>query len=89
MNIDIRQIAKLAKLKIEEDKIAKFETEIKKMVEMIENLPDIHKEYSDLDENKPMLLREDIVGPSLRREDVLKNAPQTQAGCLVVPKTVE
>lgn len=89
MNIDIRQIAKLAKLKIEEDKIAKFETEIKKMVEMIENLPDIHKEYSDLDENTPMLLREDIVGASLRREDVLKNAPQTQAGCLVVPKTVE
>lgn len=89
MNIDIRQIAKLAKLKIEEDKMSKFETEIKKMIGMIENLPDIHKEYSDLDEHTPMLLREDIVQPSLRREDVLKNAPQTQAGCLVVPKTVE
>ncbi|MEG2295935.1 MAG: Asp-tRNA(Asn)/Glu-tRNA(Gln) amidotransferase subunit GatC, partial [Oscillospiraceae bacterium] len=85
----IRQIAKLAKLKIEEDKIGKFEIEIRKMVEMIENLPDIHKEYSDLDEHTPMLLRKDSIEPSLKREDVLKNAPQTQVGCLVVPKTVE
>ena len=35
-----------------------------------------------------MTLREDVVEPSLPRDEVLKNAPQVVAGCVVVPKTV-
>ena len=35
-----------------------------------------------------MTLREDVVEPSLPRDEVLKNAPQVAAGCVVVPKTV-
>ena len=35
-----------------------------------------------------MALRADVVEPSLPREEVLKNAPQVAAGCVVVPKTV-
>ena len=30
----------------------------------------------------------DMVEPSLPRDEVLKNAPQVAAGCVVVPKTV-
>ena len=36
-----------------------------------------------------MELRRDEIRPSLRREVVLQNAPQSAAGCIVVPKTVE
>ena len=37
-----------------------------------------------------MTLREDIaVTNKFKREELLSNAPEVQAGCLVVPKTVE
>ena len=43
-----------------------------------------------LDEENPMTLREDIaVTNKFKREELLSNAPEVQAGCLVVPKTVE
>ena len=53
MKIDIKHIAKLSRLKIEDSRLEKFET------------------------NK------------FKREELLSNAPEVQAGCLVVPKTVE
>ena len=36
-----------------------------------------------------MQLRQDEIRPSLKRDQLLQNAPQTQAGCVVVPKVVE
>ena len=36
-----------------------------------------------------MVLREDVVQPSFPRDEMLKNAPETAAGCLMVPKVVE
>lgn len=89
MNIDLKHIAKLARLKLDEDQLPKFQSEMEKIVAMVENLPDINEELT-LDAGNPMTLREDIaVSNKFRREDLMKNAPQVQAGCLVVPKTVE
>ena len=43
-----------------------------------------------LDTENPMTLREDVaVQNKFSRDELLKNAPEVQAGCLVVPKTVE
>ena len=84
MNIDIRHIAKLARLRIEDDQFEKFEKEMQNIVDMVENLPDIDEELA-LDENDPMTLRED----KYTRQELMANAPQVKAGCLVVPKTVE
>ncbi|MEF9983069.1 MAG: Asp-tRNA(Asn)/Glu-tRNA(Gln) amidotransferase subunit GatC [Oscillospiraceae bacterium] len=88
MTIDIKHIAKLAKLKIEENQIEKFENEMKDILKMVENLPEIEGSLK-IDENNVMELREDIVLTSLKRDEVLANAPKKQAGCIVVPKTVE
>ena len=89
MNIDIKHIAKLARLRIEDDKLAKFEKEMQAIVDRIENLPDI-QEALILDKENPMVLREDkAVTNKFTRAELMKNAPQVQAGCLVVPKTVE
>lgn len=89
MNIDIKHIAKLARLKIDDEKQAKFEKEMQSIVNMVENLPDINDELV-LDTENPMTLREDIaVTNKFTRAELMKNAPQVQAGCLVVPKTVE
>lgn len=90
MNIDIKHIAKLARLKISEDELQDFEKDMQSIVNMVENLPENQEELSLLDKDNPMKLREDkAVTKKFTRDELLKNAPQVQAGCFVVPKTVE
>lgn len=89
MQIDILHIAKLARLSIEEEKIAKFQNEMENIVAMCEKLPPMEGDFTAVDPSNPMQLREDEVRESLKRDLLLKNAPQTQAGCVVVPKVVE
>mgnify|MGYP004690309081 FL=1 len=89
MNIDIKHIAKLARLRIEDDQLDKFESEMENIVGMVEKLPDIQDEMT-LDPDNPMILRKDVaVQNKFTRQELMQNAPQVKAGCLVVPKTVE
>ena len=89
MNIDIQHIAKLSRLSIEGDKLEKFQREMENIVTMVEKLPDLENQTLGVDPADRMELRRDEIRPSLRREVVLQNAPQSAAGCIVVPKTVE
>ena len=89
MNIDIKHVAKLSRLRIEDDKLEEFETQMQNIVNMVEKLPDSDESLA-LDENNPMILREDVaVTDKYSRQELMSNAPQVKAGCLVVPKTVE
>lgn len=89
MNIDIKHIAKLARLRIEDDQLDKFKSEMENIVGMVEKLPDIQDEMT-LDPDNPMILRKDVaVQDKFTRQELMQNAPQVKAGCLVVPKTVE
>lgn len=89
MNIDIKHIAKLARLRIEDDQLDKFESEMQNIVGMVEKLPDIQDEMT-LDPDNPMILRKDVaVQDKFTRQELMQNAPQVKAGCLVVPTTVE
>ena len=89
MNIDIKHIAKLARLRIEDDQLDKFESEMENIVGMVEKLPDIQDQMT-LDPDNPMILRKDVaVQDKFTRQELMQNAPQVKAGCLVVPKTVE
>ena len=59
------------------------------IVGMVEKLPDIQDEMT-LDPDNPMILRKDVaVQDKFTRQELMQNAPQVKAGCLVVPKTVE
>ena len=84
MEINIKKIAKLSRLAIEPEREEKFQKDMQNIIDMVEQLPEM--EAGDL--SPKMALREDVVEPSLPREEVLKNAPQVAAGCVVVPKTV-
>lgn len=89
MGIDIKHIAKLSRLMIEDEKLEKFEKDMESIVNMVENLPDVD-DMLTLDKNNVMILRKDKAVPDkFSRDELLKNAPEVQAGCLVVPKTVE
>ncbi len=88
MEVDIKKIAKLARLRIEPEEEEKFQKEMENIIAMVEKLPDVP--VSDLRPKAEdrMPLRPDVVTESLSREEILKNAPETTAGCVVVPKTV-
>lgn len=89
MDIDIRHIAKLSRLHIEDDKLEKFEKDMQGIVEMANNLPHLDEELL-IDENNVMTLREDKAeSGKFTRDELFANAPQVKAGCLVVPKTVD
>ena len=89
MNIDSKHIAKLARLRLEDDPLDKFEPVMENIVGMVEKLPDIQDEMT-LDPDNPMILRKDVaVQDKFTRQELMHNAPLVKAGCLVVPKTVE
>ena len=88
MEIDIKKIAKLSRLAIEPEREEKFQKDMQNIIEMVERLPEMGAGDLSPKVEDAMTLREDEIAPSLPREEVLKNAPQTGAGCVVVPKTV-
>lgn len=89
MEIDIRHIAKLARLNITDEELPRFEKEMADIVGMVENLPDLPDSGALIDPDHPMTMRQDEAENTFRRDELLKNAPQVQAGCVVVPRIVE
>ena len=89
MEIDIMRLAKLAKLSIPEDKIEEFGKKMEDIIQMVENLPDLDTEGSLVDPTDTMELRKDEVQPSFPRDEMLRNAPYTAAGCILIPKVVD
>ncbi len=89
MQIDIKHIAKLSRLKIDESEAGSYEKEMTNMIAMVERMPDISDELA-IDTDNVMTLRADELADSkISRDVMLSNAPKVVAGCVVVPKTVE
>ena len=89
MEIDIKRLAKLAKLSLPEDKVEEFSRKMQDIIQMVENLPDLDTEGSLVDPTDTMELRKDEVQPSFPRDEMLQNAPYTAAGCILIPKVVD
>ncbi len=89
MDIDIRHIAKLSRLKISEDELSGYEKEMASIIAMVESMPEINDELTVDSENVMELRSDDNVGSGYSRDEMLSNAPKTVAGCVVVPKTVD
>ena len=87
--MDVKRVAKLARLRIPEEKIAKMEADMNGILHKVENLPDLSSADALIDRNDTMELREDVIVPSYPRDEILKNAPKAVAGCIVVPKAVD
>lgn len=89
---DVKHIANLSKLNLTEDELEKYTTELSDIVNFANELSNINVEGV-----KPTahildiknVFREDEVQDSYDREEILKNAPSKDAGCVSVPKVVE
>ena len=89
MTIDIQHVAKLAKLRLEEDQAARFAKDMENIVSMVQQLPDLPDTGALIDPDHPMIFRKDVVEHHYDRKELLENAPRVKAGCVVVPKVVE
>lgn len=89
MQIDIKRIAKLSRLRIDDNEAESYEKEMENIIAMVEQMPDISDELT-IDATNAMTLRADeLATEKLSRDVILSNAPKVVAGCVVVPKTVE
>lgn len=87
--MDVYSIARLARLEVKEQDIKRLEKQMQDILLMVEDLPEIDGQNDFLDVENPMILREDEIRPSIKRDLLLQNAPKAIAGCIVVPKVVD
>lgn len=89
---EIRHIAALARLHIPDERMEQMSKDMNSILAMVDKLSGLKGEAQVLDSLPTMpaeSVREDVVRPSQTREAVLANAPESYAGCFVVPKMVE
>ena len=85
---DVEHVAHLARLGLTDGEIALLPGQLNHILEQYEKLAEL-----DTDAIPPTaqtielenILREDVVTPSLPREDVLANAPDAAGGYVIVP----
>ncbi len=88
MDMDIKRLAKLAKLKFTPEEEEKYAAQMANIVAMVEQLPDLDASGPLIDPDNPMEMRKDEAVSRYSRNELIANAPEVQAGCIVVPKTV-
>lgn len=88
---DIEYVARLAKLTLSDEEKEMLTNQMDGIVEMANKISNL--DTTGVNPTNHILeiknvFREDEVKESYSREDILKNAPAKEAGCLVVPNVV-
>jgi aspartyl-tRNA(Asn)/glutamyl-tRNA(Gln) amidotransferase subunit C len=86
---DVRYVAKLARLRLEPDEVARTTGELVKILAHIDKMSEL--DVSDVSPTAHVLdvvnvTRPDKPRPSLSREDALRNAPAVNDECFRVPR---
>lgn len=89
---DVRKIARLSRLHVEDAQLAPLAGELNGILSWIEQLAEVDVEGVDpmtsaVDMRAP--LRADAVTDGGKRDEVLQNAPKSDDGFFVVPRSVE
>lgn len=88
----VKYLSDLAMLNVSDAEADKISEEMEKMVAFVDKLSEIDTtgiEPTIFMTNQQNVFRDDQIQPSYDRDEMLKNAPEKQAGCYVVPKIVE
>ncbi|MFK7795277.1 MAG: Asp-tRNA(Asn)/Glu-tRNA(Gln) amidotransferase subunit GatC [Gammaproteobacteria bacterium] len=89
---DVRDIAKLAKLQINQDELDRYKQDLSRILEFVEQM-----NQADVENIEPMAhpqdmmqsLRVDEIAETNQREKFQQIAPATQDGLYLVPKVIE
>ncbi len=89
--IDVRYVAKLARLALTDDEVERFGAQLGDLLEHVNALGKLDVSHvastAQVVESRNVE-REDVVRPSLDREVVLGQAPQRQGGFFRVPRII-
>ena len=88
----VRHIAKLARIAMSDEEIARLAPELNNILGWIEQLAEVNTEGVEpltavIDQK--LRLRDDVVTEGNIRDEVLANAPEAQHGFFAVPKVIE
>ncbi|MFQ6615701.1 MAG: Asp-tRNA(Asn)/Glu-tRNA(Gln) amidotransferase subunit GatC [Fidelibacterota bacterium] len=89
---DVLRIASLANLKLTDKEVETYTAQFNEILTYMDQLNEL-----DTDKVEPLshvldlvnVLREDVTGPSLSREEALSNAPESDGKFFIVPKVVD
>jgi len=89
-HIDVRYVAKLARLDLTEEEVSTFQSQLESIMSHVESLSEISlPDDLHLDENSLLgMMRDDTPQESLSPELVLQNAPDQAQSQIRVPKVV-
>ncbi len=88
----IDHVAALARLELTEDEALRLMNDMEQIIRYVDHLNELDTEGITPREhvmNINNVLRDDIVMPSMTKDDVLMNAPSSGNGCFKVPRIVE
>ena len=88
----IKYLEKLARITLTEDEEKKVGNELQDILTYIDMLNELDTDGVEaMSHCFPVtnVMREDEVQPSMSADEIVANAPESQDGCLVVPKTVD
>ncbi|WP_294911949.1 Asp-tRNA(Asn)/Glu-tRNA(Gln) amidotransferase subunit GatC [uncultured Eubacterium sp.] len=88
----IKYLESLARITLSEDEEKKVGSELQDILTYIDMLNELDTDGVEaMSHCFPVtnVMREDVVGESMTSDEIVANAPKSQDGCFVVPKTVE
>ncbi|MBO9587964.1 Asp-tRNA(Asn)/Glu-tRNA(Gln) amidotransferase subunit GatC [Devosia sp.] len=95
MSVDattVKRIGRLARIRIEEEEVAGYQTELNAILGFVEQLGEVNVDgVEPMTSVTPMQLRrrDDVVTDGGYPEKIVKNAPLTEDNFFMVPKVVE
>lgn len=92
MKIDVKHVAKLANLPLDEEEAKKFEEQLSSILEYVEQLKKVDTtgvEETSQATGLENVTREDETTPSLTQEEVLQNTKSKHSGMFKVPAILE
>lgn len=89
---EVKHIANLAKLNLSDDEVQKYSKDLGNIASFVEKLNEV--DVTGVEPTAHILdiknvFRKDEVCSVFGREEILKNAPSKEAGCISVPRVVE
>lgn len=89
---EVEHIADLSRLKFDDSEKEKLAGQMADIIDFVNKISELNT--SDVEPTNHVLdiknvFRKDEVQESTNREELLRNAPTSEAGCIVVPKVVE
>ena len=87
----IKHIAKLSKIKLNDEELDQISKQVEQILEYVDQLNEINDDIEPLENisGNYNRLRDDVIIDFNNKEQILKNAPKTKDGFILVPKVLD